>query len=72
MDAYYARLYDGLTRNELRYILDPAEGEDYPSQTFRVLRNNEMREFEEYRTRLVLAAWDQQNSEQLARRSRQC
>lgn len=61
LDAYYARLY-GLTRDELRYILDPADvmGEDYPSETFRVLKNNEMREFGEYRTqRLVLEAWDQ-------------
>jgi hypothetical protein len=60
LDAYYARLY-ALTRDELRYILDPADvmGEDYPSETFRVLKNNEMREFGEYRTqRLVLAAWD--------------
>ncbi|WP_323002872.1 Eco57I restriction-modification methylase domain-containing protein [Denitromonas sp.] len=60
LDAYYARLY-GLTRDELRYILDPADvmGEDYPSETFRVLKNNEMREFGEYRTqRLVLEAWD--------------
>ena len=60
LDAYYARLY-GLTRDELRYILDPADvmGPDYPSETFRVLKNNEMREFGEYRTRrLVLAAWD--------------
>jgi len=60
LDAYYARLY-GLTRDELRYILDPADvmGEDYPSETFRVLKNNEMREFGEYRTqRQVLAAWD--------------
>ena len=60
LDAYYARLY-GLTRDELRYILDPADvmGEDYPSETFRVLKNKELREFGEYRTqRLVLAAWD--------------
>lgn len=60
LDACYARLY-GLTRDELRYILDPADvmGEDYPSETFRVLKNNEMREFGEYRTRrLVLEAWD--------------
>ncbi|NMG33791.1 N-6 DNA methylase [Azoarcus sp. TTM-91] len=60
LDAYYARLY-GLSRDELRYILDPADvmGEDYPSETFRVLKNNEMREFGEYRTRrLVLEAWD--------------
>ena len=60
LDAYYARLY-GLSRDELRYILDPADvmGEDYPSETFRVLKNNETRAFGEYRTqRLVLAAWD--------------
>ncbi|MDY0054983.1 MAG: N-6 DNA methylase [Methyloversatilis sp.] len=60
LDAWYARLY-GLTRDELRYILDPADvmGEDYPSETFRVLKNNELREFGEYRTRrLVLEAWD--------------
>lgn len=60
LDAYYARLY-GLTRDELRYILDPADvmGAEYPSETFRVLKNNELREFGEYRTqRLVLAAWD--------------
>lgn len=60
LDAYYANLY-GLSRDELRYILDPAEvyGEDYPSETFRVLKNNELRVFGEYRTRrLVLEAWD--------------
>ena len=60
LDAYYARLY-GLTRDELRYILDPADvmGEDYPSETFRVLKNREIRDFGEYRTRrLVLDAWD--------------
>jgi hypothetical protein len=35
-------------------------GDDYPSETFRVLKNGELREFGEYRTqRLVLAAWDQ-------------
>ncbi|MBU2749781.1 SAM-dependent DNA methyltransferase, partial [Acidithiobacillus thiooxidans] len=61
LDAYYARLY-GLTRDELRYILDPSDimGEDYPSETFRVLKKIEEREFGEYRTqRLVMAAWDQ-------------
>lgn len=60
LDAYCARLYR-LTRDELRYILDPADvmGEDYPSETFRVLKNSELREFGEYRTqRLVLEAWD--------------
>ncbi len=60
LDAYYARLY-GLTRDELRYILDPADvmGADYPSETFRVLKNGDIRDFGEYRTqRLVLEAWD--------------
>jgi hypothetical protein len=60
LDAYYAHLY-GLSRDELRYILDPADlmGPDYPSETFRVLKNNEIRQFGEYRTqRLVLEAWD--------------
>ncbi len=60
IDAYYAKLY-GLSRDELRYILDPADimGDDYPSETFRVLRKDEEREFGEYRTqRLVLEAWD--------------
>lgn len=60
LDAWYARAY-GLTRDELRYILDPTEvmGPDYPSETFRVLKNNEMKRYGEYRTRrLVLDAWD--------------
>jgi len=64
LDAYYARLY-GLSRDELRYILDPADvmGADYPSETFRVLMNNEMRDFGMYRTqRLVLEAWDRQSA----------
>lgn len=62
LDARYARLY-GLTREELMYILDPASvmGDDYPSETFRVLKNNEMRDYGEYRTmRLVLEAWDEE------------
>ena len=60
LDAYYAKLY-GLTRDELRYILDPqdVEGEDFPGETFRVLKKNEIRDLGEYRTRrLVLEAWD--------------
>src|SRR5262249_682664 len=46
LDAYYAYLY-GLTRRELEYILDPKAvlGEDYPSETFRVLKENEIKEF---------------------------
>ena len=60
LDAYYARLY-GLERDELRYVLDPKEamGADWPSETFRVLKNREIKEHGEYRTRrLVLEAWD--------------
>jgi hypothetical protein len=59
LDAYYARLY-GLTRDELRYILEPADthGADYPTRTFHALKTNELRAFGFYRTRdLVLKAW---------------
>ncbi len=69
LDAWYARAY-GLTRDELRYILDPADthGPTYPSETFRVLRDNEFRRHGEYRTRrLVLEAWDRLESEQQAK-----
>ena len=65
LDAYYARLY-GLTRDELRYILDPQDvyGPDFPGETFRVLKDNETAKFGEYRTRrLVLEAWDRLESE---------
>lgn len=60
LDTWYARAY-GLTRDEFRYILDPADvmGPDYPSETFRVLKNSEMKRYGEFRTRrLVLEAWD--------------
>jgi hypothetical protein len=60
LDAFAPGAY-GLTRDELRYILDPADvkGPDYPSETFRVLKEKEIRHHGEYRTRrLVLAAWD--------------
>jgi hypothetical protein len=60
LDAYYAHLY-GLTRDELRYILDPADvmGPDYPSVTFPGLKRKEIAEFGEYRTqRRVLEAFD--------------
>lgn len=60
LDAYFAHLYS-LTREELRYILEPADvmGDDYPSETFRGLKNNELKRFGEYRTqRLVLEAYD--------------
>ena len=68
LDAWYARAY-GLTGDELRYVLDPADvkGADYPSETFRVLKKNEIAKFGEYRTaRLVLQAWDRIARSELA------
>ena len=65
LDAFYARAY-GLDRNELCYVLDPADvkGPDYPSETFRVLKEKEIRAFGEYRTRrLVLEAWDRMEAD---------
>lgn len=67
LDAKIARLY-GLTRDQLRYILDPTDiyGPTYPSETFRVLKKNEIAKFGEYRTaRLVLDAWDRMESGEL-------
>jgi len=90
LDAYYARLY-GLTRKQLRYILDPhglsawelknildpqedptCDGphllpahpaEDFPSETFRVLKEKEEQKYGEFRTRrLILAAWAEQEA----------
>jgi hypothetical protein len=60
LDAYYARLY-GLSHDELRYILDPQDvyGPDFPGETFRVLKEKEIKLYGEFRTRrLVLEAWD--------------
>ncbi len=61
LDAFFAWKY-GLSRNDLRYVLDPAsvKGDDYPSETFRSLRDKEKLAFgNEYRTQtLVLEAWD--------------
>ena len=88
LDAYYALLY-GLTRKQLRYILDPAdlteaelkdildpdeevqdpldeegyrerrETSRFPGETFRVLRDKELKRYGEYRTRrLVLEAYE--------------
>lgn len=65
LDAFYARAY-GLTRDELRYILDPTDvkGPGYPSETFRVLKEKEIRQHGEYRTRrLVLEAWDRMEAD---------
>lgn len=45
----------------MRYLLDPKEvyGEDFPGETFRVLKENEMKRYWECQTRrLVLEAYD--------------
>jgi hypothetical protein len=68
LDAIYAKLY-GLTTEELRYILDPQDvyGPDFPGETFRVLKEKEVRQFGEYRTRrLVLEAWERLDREEKA------
>jgi hypothetical protein len=67
LDAWYARAY-GLSRDELRYILDPVDvlGLNYPSETFRVLKEKELRLYKEFRTqRLVLGAWDRMETGEL-------
>ncbi|MEI8703403.1 Eco57I restriction-modification methylase domain-containing protein [Mesorhizobium sp. ISC15] len=61
IDVLVAREVYGLNKQEMLYILDPVNilGEDCDIETFKALRNREMREFNEYRTqRLVLEAWD--------------
>jgi hypothetical protein len=66
LDAFFAKKYD-LTEEEQRYVLDPAKvkGADYPSETFRVLKEKEIRLYGEYRTeRLVLEAWKRMEAEQ--------
>ena len=68
LDAFFAKKY-GLTEEELRYVLDPGKvkGSDYPSETFRGLKEKETRQLGEYRTeRLVLAAWKQIEADQLS------
>lgn len=60
LDAILAHLY-GLNTEDLRYILDPEDvcGKDCINETFRVLKDNEIRQYGEYRTkRLVLEAWN--------------
>ena len=59
-DAIFAHLY-GLTTEDLRYILDPEDvcGKGCINETFRVLKERELRELGEYRTkRLVMEAWN--------------
>ena len=60
LDAIFAHLY-GLDTEDLRYILDPEDicGKGCINETFRVLKDNELRQYGEYHTkRLVLEAWN--------------
>ena len=60
IDALVAKLY-GLNDEEVRYILDPEDviGTGCINETFRVLKESELRDLGEYRTkRLVLEAWN--------------
>lgn len=60
LDAIFAHLY-GLSTEDLRYILDPEDvcGKGCINETFRVLKERELRELGEYRTkRLVMEAWN--------------
>ena len=60
LDAIFAHLY-GLNTEDLLYILDPEDvcGKGCINETFRVLKDNEVRQYGEYRTkRLVLEAWN--------------
>lgn len=68
LDVFFARKY-GLNEEELRYVLDPkkVKGSDYPSETFRGLREKEVRQFGEYRTEcLVLEAWRRAEADRLS------
>jgi len=63
LDAIVAHLFH-LTTEDLRYILDPEDvcGPGCINETFRVLKEREIRELGEYRTRrLVLEAWHRFN-----------
>lgn len=60
LDAIFAHLY-GLNTEDLLYILDPEDvcGKGCINETFRVMKDNEVRQYGEYRTkRLVLEAWN--------------
>lgn len=61
IEVLVARDIYGLSRTDLLYVLDPGNvlGPNSEIETFRVLRERELRTYGEYRTqRLVLEAWD--------------
>ncbi|MFC3727162.1 N-6 DNA methylase [Neoaquamicrobium sediminum] len=61
IDVLVARDVYGLSKQEMLYILDPTNvlGAESDIETFKALRNREIREFNEYRTqKLILSAWE--------------
>nr|WP_286183063.1 N-6 DNA methylase [Labrenzia sp. R4_1] len=61
IDALVARDVFGLSKGEMLYILDPDNvlGAGCGVETFKALRNSELREFKEFRTqRLIKEAWE--------------
>ena len=67
LDVFFAKKY-GLTEEEFRYILDPKDvkGENFPSESFRTLRDDELSRFGEYRTkRLALEAWKAADAQEI-------
>ena len=54
LDAIFAHLY-GLKTEDLRYILDPKDicSKGCLNETFRVLKDNEIRQYGEYRLSLI-------------------
>jgi hypothetical protein len=61
IDVLVARDVFGQSKREMLYILDPDNilGPDCGVETFKALRNAELREFKEFRTqRLIEEAWD--------------
>jgi len=68
LNVVVARSLFGLTRDEMRYLLEPRDvlGPDCTAETFAALRRAEERELGEYRTRrLVMEAWDRVEAEEL-------
>lgn len=61
LDAFYAMKY-GLSREDFEFILDPEAvmGKGYPTSTFPQIRDNEIAQYGEYRTKiLALKAYDE-------------
>lgn len=59
-DVLVAKAF-GVSYDDMQYILDPSAvlGDEYPTETFRVLKDRELRTFGEFQTkRLVSKAWN--------------